>query len=74
MTFTLSIEETVGISKLHGFHLGTIESTARTICEEKLAARKEYGIPTVSLALIRNGKIFDVLYSDGTWNNDLGVE
>lgn len=66
--FTMSIEETAGKSKQYGFHLGTDEKLARTIVEDKFKARKEFGIPTVTIALMREHKIVDVFYGD-KWHN-----
>lgn len=64
-TFELSIETSPGKSERHGFHLGTIEPIARQIAEEKFHARRKWGYPTVTVALTRNGKLFDCY--DGTW-------
>jgi hypothetical protein len=69
MTFTLSLEATAGKSEQHGFHLGTIERTAREIVEGKMRCCRENDWPMVTMALIRDGKIFDVLYRDGKWHN-----
>ena len=68
MTFTLSIEETEGKSRQHGFHLGTDEKLARQITEEKMTAMVTHMMPVVSMTLIRDRKIVDVLYPDGTWH------
>ena len=64
-TFELSIETSPGKSERHGFHLGTIEATARQIAEEKFHARRKWSYPTVTVALMRGGKLFDCY--DGTW-------
>ncbi len=72
MIFTLSIEETEGKSYQHGFHLGTDETLARQIVTEKMQAFRTYSLPVVSMALIRDRKIVDVLYIDGTWQNATG--
>jgi hypothetical protein len=69
MPFTLSIEETAGKCRQHGFHLGTDEKLARQIVMEKLAAYRTNALPVVTMALMRKGKIVDVLYADGTWHN-----
>ncbi len=66
--FTLSIEATEGQSFQHGFHLGTDERLARQIAEEKFNARVGAGMPTVTVALMRAGKIIDVF--DGNWSSD----
>jgi hypothetical protein len=65
--FTLSIEPTDGKSFQHGFHLGTDEHLARQIAEEKFHARNKHGMPTVTVALIREGKLVDCY--DGKWFN-----
>jgi hypothetical protein len=57
--FILSIETTSGQSQMHGFHLGTDERLARQIAEEKFHARVAYGLPVVTVALFRNGKMVD---------------
>jgi hypothetical protein len=64
-TFELSIETAPGKSERHGFHLGTIEAIARQIAKEKFYARRKWGYPTVTVALMRNGKLFDCY--DRTW-------
>jgi plasmid replication initiation protein len=71
MTFTLSIEETNGESRQHGFHLGTIERIAREIVEDKMRVCRENDWPAVTMALVQDGKIFDVLYRDGKWHSRL---
>jgi hypothetical protein len=68
MTFTLSIEATAGQAFVHGFHLGTIESVARQIAQEKFHARIAHGLPVVTVALIRGGKLFDIY--DGEWSSE----
>lgn len=66
MTFTLSIKPAGEAPAFqHGYHLGTIERTARQIAEEKFNARVSNGMPTESVALMQSGKIFDVF--DGEW-------
>lgn len=57
--FTLSIETTAGQSYQHGFHLGTDERLARQIAEERFHARIKHGYPTVTVALMREGKMVD---------------
>ena len=57
--FTLSIEITAGQSFQHGFHLGTDERLAHQIAEEKFHARANNGLPVVTVALMRNGKMVD---------------
>ena len=68
--FTLSIEETEGKSRAHGFHLGTDERVARIIVQDKMSAFINYGKDIVSMALKRDGRIIDVLYSDLTWQSN----
>jgi hypothetical protein len=74
MTFILSIEETPGKSRQHGFHLGTIERIAREIVQDKMRVCRENDWPVVTMALIEDGKIFDVLYRDGTWHNSSNAD
>jgi len=66
-TFTLSIEPTNGAAFQHGFHLGTDEAVARGIAEERFAGRNAYGLHTRTVALVRNGRLFDVF--DGAWSS-----
>jgi hypothetical protein len=70
MTFILSIEETEGKSRQHGYHLGTDEPLARQIVEEKMRYFVEHNLPIISMALIKDCKTVDTLYSDGVWYND----
>jgi hypothetical protein len=70
--FVLSIEETEGHSYQHGFHLGTEEKIARQIVEEKFKWRVDNNLPILTMALKRNGKLFDVFYGD-KWESDLDV-
>jgi hypothetical protein len=67
-TFTLSIEPVEGKTFQHGFHLGTIESTAREIAVEKFHARNA----TKTVALIRGRKLFDCY--DGRWASEYGQD
>ncbi len=68
-TFTLSIETTEGHSYLHGFHLGTIESIARQIAQERFHARIRHNMPTVTVALLLDGKMFDC-YDGDCWSSE----
>ena len=68
--FTLSIEETAGKSRQHGFHLGTDENLARALIEEKMQAFHNFKMPIITMALMRNRKIIDVLYPDGIWESE----
>lgn len=67
--YLMSIEETPGTSREHGFHLGTEESTARIIVRETFRARVLHQLPVVSVALKdAKGKIVDVF--DGEWASE----
>lgn len=72
-TFTLSIETTEGQSFQYGFHLGTQEPLARQIAEEKFHARVKHNMPTVTVALLRNGRMYDC-YDGRCWFSDLGMD
>lgn len=65
--FLMSVESTHGNATVHGFHLGTIESIARQIVEEKFHAMLRNNMPVRTIALIRNRRIVDV-YS-GEWES-----
>ncbi len=67
MPFILSIETTSGVSHQHGFHLGTDETLARQIAEERFHGRVAAGLPVVTVALLRDHRIVDVF--DGKWFN-----
>jgi len=71
--FEMSIEETEGVSKKHGFHLGTVERLAREIVEDTYRARVLNNLPVVTIALMRGGKMMDLFYGDG-WASDLDME
>lgn len=71
--FTLSIETAPGVSEQHGFHLGTIEALARVIVADKFAARVAYGLPVITMALMRDGRVFDV-YHGAKWDSDYAAE
>lgn len=65
--FCLSIETDAGTYQ-HGFHLGSDERVARNIAEETLKhARPKIGTRIVTVALMRDHRIFDVY--GGTWCN-----
>jgi hypothetical protein len=64
-TFTLSIEPQDGKAYQHGFHLGTIEETARSLAEEIF--HHNIAKPR-TVALIRDRRIYDVY--DGRWSSD----
>ena len=75
MTFFLSMERRIGEKpELHGFHLGTVEKIARTIVEEKMQCCCENGWPMITMGLLRDGKVFDVIYRDGRWHSQLDVD
>ncbi len=67
-TFVLSIEDTAGHSFQHPFHLGTDEKLARQIAVEKFQARVQYGLPVVTVALMRGNKMVDCY--DGVWASE----
>jgi len=69
-TFTMSIEAPEGRSHMHPYHLGTIESIARTCAVDKFHAMTKCGQSVVTIALIRDGRIFDVYYGNG-WHSEL---
>jgi hypothetical protein len=67
--FTLSIEQPLSTDQ-YGYHLGTDEKLARQIILEKMQARIKYNMPVISMALMRDRKIVDVLYRDCKWHSD----
>lgn len=67
--FTLSIEDRPGQSFQYGFHLGTDEVLARKIAAEKFHARVAYGLPVVTVALMRDRKVVACYYG-GTWSDE----
>jgi hypothetical protein len=74
MTFVLSMERYPGKAEVHGFHFGSIERIARELVEEKMRTCRENDWPMVTMALLRDGKIFDVLHRDGQWQSQLAVD
>jgi hypothetical protein len=75
VTFFLSMERRIGEKpELHGFHLGTVERIARTIVEEKMQCCRENGWPMITMGLLRDGKVRDVLYRCGKWHSQLDVD
>ena len=66
--YVLSIEETHGKSKQHGFHLSTDLKLAKQIAAEKFHARVKYNMPVVTVALMQNNKIVDCY--DGKWASE----
>jgi len=69
--FVLSIEDVPGHSYMHGFHLGTDERVARQIAEGIYHGRVKYGLPVVTVALMRSGKMIDCY--GGRWFNAVGA-
>jgi hypothetical protein len=74
LTFTLSIEPIEGKTYQYHYHLGTIESVARECAINVFANANKYsgngymfGARTV--ALIRNGKMFDCFMGD-KWSSE----
>jgi hypothetical protein len=68
--YILSIEVTEGCAERHGFHLGTALPLAMQIAEERFHARRRAGLPVLTVALLRDGKLVDVYYGD-SWDSDL---
>ena len=66
--FTLSVEPVEGETYQHPFHLGTQWELARTIAEERFRATNHHRGLAKTVALKREGKIFDVF--DGEWASD----
>jgi hypothetical protein len=66
--FLISIEPAEGKSFVHGFHAGTIERVARTLVEDMFRGRNAAGLWTRTVALVRDGKLFDTF--DGRWASD----
>jgi hypothetical protein len=67
-TFVLSIETDAG-TYMHGYHLGTIESVARSCAEEAFKKmRPKIGTYIVSVALKHADGFFDVY--DGQWSSE----
>jgi hypothetical protein len=69
MPYTMSIETKPGETYQHGFHLGTIERTAREIVQDKMRTCRENDWPAVTMGLLWDGKLVDTLYRDGTWHS-----
>ena len=68
--FTMSIEDKEGHSYQHGFHLGSQEALARSLVQSQFHDRRKARLPTVTIALMREGKIIDVFYGD-KWQSEL---
>lgn len=62
--FVASIEGADGVVRQHGYHLGTIESVART-CAVEIFRREQ----ATTVALKRDGVIWDV-YDGSGWHTD----
>lgn len=71
--FVLSIETSSGVSEQHPFHLGTDERLARQIAVEKYNARVANGLPVVTVALMRDGRMVDCYVGD-RWASEYTVE
>jgi hypothetical protein len=68
MPYVLSIEPVAGKAFQHGFHLGTDLALAKTLAAEMFVGRNNYGMPTRTVALKRDGRIVDVF--DGRWSSE----
>lgn len=68
--FTMSIETEPGKSHQHGFHLGTDERLARQLVVERYHGRVAAGMPTVTIALMRDGRMVDCWIGD-KWQSDV---
>lgn len=66
--FTLSVEPVEGETYQHPFHLGTDWRLAREIAEERFRATRHHRGQAKTVALKREGKIYDVF--DGEWASD----
>jgi hypothetical protein len=71
--FLLSVEVTEGNSFIHGFHLGYDEAEARALAVERFLGRVGWGLPVVTVALLRNGKVFDTFYGS-YWHSEIGED
>ena len=71
--YVLSIETTEGVSHQHGYHYGTDLALAMQLTEGAFAARIIHGLPTVTMALKRGGKVEHVYYGKGQWDDYTGV-
>jgi len=65
--FELSIEPVGQVAFRAGYHLGTDEKVARQMAEERFHGRNRTGLPTCTVALIRDRRVFDVY--DGVWSS-----
>lgn len=72
-TFCLSIETAPGQSHQYGYHLGTIEAIARQCVVDRFAAHVRHGLPVVTMALMRDGRIVDVFHGS-KWDSDYAAE
>lgn len=71
--FCLSIETAAGESHQHGFHLGTDLALARQIAVEKYNARVAFGLPVVTVALMRDRKMVDCYLGD-RWASEADLD
>jgi hypothetical protein len=68
--FTLSIEPREGEPPIqHGFHLGTDPELARNIAKEIFHSRVRARLPVLTVALMREGRLFDC-YDGRSWSSD----
>lgn len=67
-TFILSIETAPGKAMQYPWHFGTIEHIARACALAVYRDRVKAGLPTYTIALIRDCKIFDV-FDGAEWHS-----
>lgn len=66
--FVMSVETDAGTYQ-YGFHLGTIESVARSMVEDRyLLLVPKIGTRVITIALMRDHKVFDV-YDGSRWSS-----
>lgn len=70
-TFVLSIEDTPMHSFQYGWNLGTIVPVAKQCAEDVFHNRVKLGHPTVTVALLYGGRIFDT-YDGNKWASEYG--
>ncbi len=66
--YEMSIEERPGVVRRSGYHLGTDERLARQIIEERFHGRIAYGLPTMTIALMKGKKMVDCFC--GFWTSN----
>ena len=67
--YTLSIETKPGESYQHGYHLGTDLDLAKSIAVDRYHGRVREGMPTVTVAIMKDGKLVDCYYGD-KWHSE----